>query len=190
MLVLLRVREPEAPLPEPDPLILTAALDPASAERFETLRDAHFPARLNIVPAHLTLFHHLPGAEWRAIDADLRGLCADEAPIAFTVPGLRFLGRGVALEIEAARLVSLRKRLATTWQSWLTPQDAQGFRPHVTVQNKVDPAEARALRDRLAAAFPTIAGTVTGLALWHYRGGPWEAAGRFAFDAATNSRNG
>ncbi len=151
------------------------------------MRDAHFPARLNVVPAHLTLFHHLPGADARAIDAALRGFCAAEAPVAFTTSGLRFLGRGVALEIEAPALVRLRKRLATEWQAWLTPQDAQGFRPHVTVQNKADPADARALRDRLAAAFPSIAGTVTGLALWYYRGGPWEPAGRFDFTSAADA---
>jgi hypothetical protein len=44
-----------------DPLILTLGLDRASFERFEALRRAHFPPALNRVPAHVTLFHHLPG---------------------------------------------------------------------------------------------------------------------------------
>ncbi len=39
---------------------------------------------------------------------------------------------------------------------------------------------ARDARVRLDALLP-ITGTVVGLALWHYRGGPWEAAGRFMF---------
>ena len=164
-----------------DPLILTAAFDEASAAAFQRLRDQHFPARLNIVPAHLTLFHHLPGAEIEAVRQALHTLAEAERPIPCATAALRFLGRGVALEIEAARLVALRHQLAEAWRPWLSAQDAQGFRPHVTVQNKVDPAAARALRDRLAENFPAVSGTVVGLDLWHYRGGPWERAARYPF---------
>ncbi len=164
-----------------DPLILTAAFDPASAALLQRLRDRHFPERLNIVPAHMTLFHHLPGLELAAIDERLRTLASGERPLPFAAAGLRFLGRGVALEIEASRLLALRRALAEDWRPWLGAQDSQGFRPHVTVQNKADPAAARALRDALAADFPVVEGTVVGLDLWHYRGGPWERAGLYRF---------
>ncbi len=164
-----------------DPLILTAAFDAASAALFQRLRDRHFPERLNIVPAHLTLFHHLPGAEQAAIDERLRTLAAGERPLPFAAAGLRFLGRGVALEIEAPHLPALRRTLSEAWRPWLTAQDGQGFRPHVTVQNKADPAAARALRDALAADFPAVDGTIVGFDLWHYRGGPWERAGGYRF---------
>ncbi len=46
-----------------DPLIVTARFDPIAASLFQRLRDAHFPPARNIVPAHCTLFHHLPGDE-------------------------------------------------------------------------------------------------------------------------------
>ena len=101
--------------------------------------------------------------------------------MAFATAGLRFLGRGVAIEVDVPGLVTLRRHLAAIWAPALTAQDAQGFRPHVTVQNKVDPAAARTLRDRLAVGFAPMEGTIEGLDLWHYRGGPWEAAGSFPF---------
>ena len=55
----------------------------------------------------------------------------------------------------------------------LTAQDRQKFQPHVTVQNKVQPAEARALFERLRADFSPWPAEGTGLDLWEYRGGPW-----------------
>lgn len=167
----------------PDPLILTAGFDPRSAALFQDLRDRHFPPRLNRVPAHLTLFHHLPGEAYPTLVADLRALCAAEPAMPFATGALRFLGRGVAIEVRAEALVRLRGRIAKGFEGRLTAQDGQGFRPHVTVQNKADPAEARALHARLAAELPRVEGTVAGLHLWHYRGGPWEAAGQFPFAA-------
>ena len=92
----------------------------------------------------------------------------------------RFLGRGVAFEIDCPGLVTLRSGLAAAWRGGLTAQDRQGYRPHVTIQNKASSGEARDARRHLDAVLP-ITGRVEGLALWHYRGGPWEEAGRFAF---------
>ncbi len=161
-----------------DPLIVTAALDPDSTRLFQHLRDLHFPARLNIVPAHLTLFHHLPGSHRESIASTLESSCGEETVASFTAEGLRFLGRGVAYEIDCPPLVAMRHRLAQRWQPWLTAQDRQGFRPHVTVQNKVDPKEARSLFERLRHLFEPVNGTLIGLDLWIYRGGPWEAAGQ------------
>ena len=166
-----------------DPLILTARFDPGSAGTFQRLRDQYFPSRLNIVPAHLTLFHQLPGAERDVVEADLSRPCAETAGLRFATSGVRFLGRGVAMEIEAVGLVALRRQLAQQWPRWLGPQDRQSFKPHVTVQNKVDPAAARALHQRLDAQWEPMAGLIVGLDLWHYRGGPWEIARAFTFAA-------
>jgi len=46
-----------------DPLVLTLALDAASEAWLQALRDAHFPPARNVVPAYVTLFHALPGAQ-------------------------------------------------------------------------------------------------------------------------------
>ena len=50
-------------MPDAAPLIITAALDEGGFDWFDDLRRAHFPAHRNVVPAHLTLFHALPGEQ-------------------------------------------------------------------------------------------------------------------------------
>ncbi|PWC28975.1 2'-5' RNA ligase family protein [Teichococcus aestuarii] len=168
---------------DPAPLILSLALDPASQIRLDQLRQAYFPPERNHLPAHLTLFHALPGTALAEIGARLAALAAATAPLPLRFSGWRGLGRGVACAVESPALLALRSGLAQDWQGWLTPQDRQGFRPHVTVQNKVEPEAARALLDDLQARVPPWAGLGRGLLLWHYRGGPWEAAGEFPFAA-------
>ena len=71
--------------------------------------------------------------------------------------------------------------LRARWEPWLTRQDRQPFRPHVTVQNKVTPAEARRTLAGLAAGFAPFEAVGTGLALWAYRGGPWAPLSRHLF---------
>lgn len=169
-----------------DPLVLTLALDAASQAWLEALRRAHFPPERNLVPAHVTLFHALPGGEIAAIAGALAKACAAMPPaVPLRLGPPRFLGRGVALEVAAPALAALRAGLAARWRPWLTRQDAQGWRPHATVQNKVAPETARALHATLAATLPPREARAEGLLLWHYRGGPWEAAGRFAFGPGT-----
>ena len=136
----------------PEPLVVTLLLDPGEQERFDRLRAAHFPAERNHLAAHVTLFHALPGAQVDAVSADLTD-AARRPAFDVAVTGLRLLGRGVAYTLEAPELTALRAGLAAAWEPWLTPQDRQRHAPHVTVQNKVEPAVARALRDRLAAEF-------------------------------------
>lgn len=156
-----------------DPLILTAVFDEPVQARLEALRRAHFPPERNMIPAHCTLFHALPGSEVAAIAARLSGAApADDAAV---IGPPRFTGRGVALAVTAPGLAALRAALAREWQDWLSPQDRQGWRPHVTVQNKVEPEVARALHARLLAEWAPVSARVAGLRLWWYRGGPWEA---------------
>lgn len=164
-----------------DPLILTVGFDAAGFERLNALRIAHFPPSLNRIPAHLTLFHHLPGERFDEVRAAVAAAAhaTEASPVVFT--GLRKLGRGVALEAKAPGLGAARDRIAAKFADVLTPQDRQGFRPHVTVQNKVDPKAAAELHERLSQTFSPWTARAEALLLWRYRGGPWEAAGRFAF---------
>jgi 2'-5' RNA ligase len=164
------------------PLIVTLKMDPDSFFRFEALRQAHFPRHRNFIPAHLTLFHHLPGHDPDAIAADLAASLRTRTPVRLQATGLRFLGRGVAYAFEAPELISLRNDLAARWAAFLTPQDRQPFRPHVTVQNKADPDEARRLKQRLEAEFQPFDVIGEELLLWRYLGGPWEPLGDFPFD--------
>lgn len=166
------------------PFILTLAMDPKSFALFDGLRRRHFPPERNVIPAHLTLFHHLPGDREDAISCELEALCERQPPMTLAVTGLRSLGRGVAYTVDAPELEALRRALAKAWQPWLTPQDRQGFRPHVTVQNKVAPAEARDLLSALQATFAPFAVQGEGLHLWRYLGGPWRLVRTVPFAGA------
>lgn len=163
------------------PLILTLRMDTPSFERFDGERRRFFPPERNLIPAHVTLFHALPGEQEPMIVRHLADLAGQMDRFAFTASSLRSLGRGVAYEIDSPPLLAMRRALSAEWGRWLTPQDAQGYRPHVTIQNKVAPDEARALLKTLRAGFQPFGGTGTGLLLWRYRGGPWERAGSFGF---------
>jgi 2'-5' RNA ligase len=162
------------------PLIVTLTLDAAAQQRFDALREAHFPRERNHLQAHVTLFHALPGEQEEQVRTDLEAAAA-RAPFDVRVAGLRSLGRGVAYVLQSAELGALRAGLARVWQPWLTPQDAARHSPHVTVQNKVDPQRARALLADLEAGFSPYDVTAQGLALWRYLGGPWERLGTERF---------
>ncbi len=159
--------------PDESPLIVTAHLDAASFAVLDGLRQRYFPAHLNKIPAHVSLFHALPGLEIEQVAATLAEICADEPRFALWPTGPMSLGRGVALRYESEALSRLHTTLARRFKPWLTAQDRQGFRAHVTIQNKVAPAEARALLRMLTLDVAPVC-RVEGLNLWRYRGGPWD----------------
>ena len=166
---------------EPGPLILSLELDEDTFRALDQLRKEHFPPERNFLSAHLTLFHKLPPEREGELRALLKSLAAETPPIEMRSTGYRFLGRGVALDFHAPGLAEVRARIAQAFAGNLSPQDERKLKPHVTVQNKVDPAQARALFDELQAAFSPRAATGAGLLLWRYRNGPWEFIERFPF---------
>ncbi|SDX78783.1 2'-5' RNA ligase superfamily protein [Modestobacter sp. DSM 44400] len=130
--------------------------------------------------AHVTLFHALPGAQLAEVRRELAA-AADRPAFPVTVSRVRLLGRGVAFDLESAELTGLWAGLADRFRPWLTRQGRQPGRAHVTVQNKVDPALARALHVELAAGFTPETVAARGLGLWHYLEGPWGAEAEFLF---------
>lgn len=163
------------------PLILTLAVCQVDFLYFDQLRQRHFPPDRNFIPAHLTLFHKLPGAELPTLAATAAQAAREQAPFSLDVVALWNLGRGVAFRIEAPALRALRDRLARRWQAWLGAQDRQGFHPHVTIQNKVSPETARTLYEGLSATFEPFKVRADGLILWRYLGGPWQEVVRLCF---------
>ena len=153
---------------------MTALMERAAFARFDALRRAHFPPERNFIPAHLTLFYHLPGPRAETIVAEVKDAARHEAPMPARTTRLHFTGRGTAILIACPELRDFRARLAERWSDLLVPQDRQGWRPHVTVQNKVDAAEAKATYVRLEQEFTSGAFRIDGVTLWWYRGGPWE----------------
>jgi hypothetical protein len=166
---------------DPRPLILTALFEAPVQARFEALRRAHYPAELNQVPAHVSLFHHLPGREFEAVKRRLKAVCGPLPPPVVDVVGLRSLGKGVALKLRSPALDGIRAELAAGWDTLLIPQDRAGFQAHMTIQNKVTPAAARATLLALEAGFAPFATRAVAIAIWRYLGGPWEALGHVGF---------
>jgi 2'-5' RNA ligase len=163
------------------PLVLTLKLDQASFDRFNTLRQQYFPSERNFLPAHVTLFHALPGAQLSSIQTVLGSICSHTPQLPLYFPRLRFLGRGVAVDLECPLLMQLRHQLAEAWKPWLTAQDRQGYRPHITIQNKVTAIDARQVYEQLNRTWQAWDGYGEGLLLWHYQGGPWQLAAELLF---------
>lgn len=163
-----------------EPLVVTLLLEDGAQRRFDRLREEHFPPERNVLRAHVTLFHALPGEQLDAVSGELAA-AADRGAFDVAVTGVRFLGRGVAYTLASPELATVRARLANAWQQWLTPQDRQRHAPHVTVQNKVAPTVARELHERLSAEFAPWSTRARGLGLWRYLGGPWEPVAELPF---------
>lgn len=162
------------------PLIVSALFGGEDFAWLDGLRRAHFPPARNQLAAHLTLFHHLPPS----VEAELKHRLSESvrmpAPQA-EAAGLISLGGGTAIRIVSTALEQIRADLAHAFHGLLTPQDAAGWRPHVTIQNKVSPEAARTLIRSLGASFRPRPISIVALAAWRYRGGPWEALSRHPF---------
>lgn len=171
----------KTPYMEKPPLILTLALNAEAETFFDTLRRKHFPPARNFLTAHVTLFHHLPPAEPQVIQ-DVSTICAQQGRFFLRVVDVTSLGRGVAYKLESAQLQQLHKQWQQKWQPWLTPQDRQLLRPHVTVQNKVAPQTARDLLHELKTSFSPFDVQGLGMRLWRYLNGPWELVRFFPFE--------
>ena len=171
-----------------DPLILTLAFDDAAQARFQAARDAHFPPDRNVVPAHATLFNHLPGDRAAEVCDRIGMACAAvDGPLPFEAVGIMPLGkRGCAYRLSCPGVEALRSRVGAGFA--LADQDRGARRLHVTVQNKADPAEAKATLEAVRAGFAPFAGRAVGVRLWWYRGGPWEAMRAWGFGAYDESR--
>lgn len=165
----------------PNPLLVTLALDPESFRLLDGLRSRYFPPERNVVPAHVSLFHSLPGEEVASLRDTLGDVAATCGPIPLRFATLKRLGRGMDLAVEAPNLSAVHGRLARAFAAWLTPQDRQPFRPHVTIMNKAEPHRAALAFAELSASWSPRDGAGEGLLLWEYLGGPWRLVDRFPF---------
>jgi 2'-5' RNA ligase len=161
-------------------LIITAEIASSDLAWLEQLRRAHYPPERNQVQAHLTIFRALPpSAEAEARSALSR--TASERPPRASIEGLMDLGGGVAFRIVSADLDRIRSELAETFHGLLSSQDAGGWRPHITIQNKVAPRVARALVATLERSFRPRLLAISGLGLHRYLDGPWQRLAVYSF---------
>lgn len=161
-------------------LIVTAEIAQGDFSWLEGLRRAHYPAERNRVPAHLTIFHALPPSAQTEVRARIARLVRQLRPAA-TIVGLMDLGGGVAFRIVSPDLDRIREELADGLHGLLGAQDSAGWRPHITIQNKVAPKVARALKEDLSRAFQPRPLNISGLGLHRYLDGPWESIGIWPF---------
>ena len=161
-------------------LIVTADFAPDDFAWLEGLRRAHYPFERNRVPVHMTLFHALPPSAEEAARRQLSLHTRTPGPRA-TIAGLMDLGGGVAFRVVSERLDAIRDDIADHFHGMLSAQDAHGWRPHITIQNKVPPKQARALIAELERSFRPRPLGIAGLSLHRYLGGPWETLASYRF---------
>jgi 2'-5' RNA ligase superfamily len=161
-------------------LIVTAELGPEDFAWLDRLRRAHYPPERNQVAAHLTMFRALPPSAEPELRSRLKRMAAARAPAA-RIEGLMDLGGGVAFRVTSPDLDRIRNEVANDLHGLLSAQDGGGWRPHVTIQNKVAPKAARAVIQMLERDFRPGALAIRGLGIHRYLGGPWEEIAVFPF---------
>ena len=161
-------------------LIITAEIGDEDHAWLDRLRRAYYPPERNQLPAHLTMFHALPPSAEAEARSTLSRLALEQPPRA-SIEGLMDLGGGVAFRVVSPELDRIRGELARDFHGLLSAQDSGGWRPHITIQNKVPPKEARALKERLESDFRPRTLAISGLGLHRYLGGPWEKLAIYAF---------
>lgn len=162
------------------PLIVTAELGSDDFRWLDALRKTHFPPERNRLAAHLTMFHAIPPFAEAEARHRLAEIARDRPPTAM-ITGLMNLGGGVAYRVASDDLDHIRSDLADAFHGLLTAQDSGGWRPHVTIQNKVAPKLARELLQELERRFEQRPLTIAGLGLHRYCGGPWEKLAIYPF---------
>lgn len=152
-----------------NPLILTLKMDEKSQSFFDSKRQAYFPPERNFLEAHLMVFHQLP------FDNETVSFLKNLKLPGFTaeVTGLMKLGRGVAYRIACAEMMQLHRLLSRHFFPVLSAQDRQGYRPHVTIQNKVSPETAGLLYAELSSSFVAFNIGISAIQVFSYLGGPW-----------------
>jgi hypothetical protein len=161
-------------------LIINAEIAAPDYSWLEGLRRAHYPFERNRVAAHLTIFHALPPSAEAELRVRLPKIVRQDAPKA-SIDGLMDLGGGVAFRVVSPDLDRIRDELADDLFGLLGVQDRGGWRPHITIQNKVSPRLARALKQSLESSFRPRPLGISGLGLNRYQDGPWERLGTYKF---------
>lgn len=154
------------------PLLVTAELPLDVLAWADALRRTHYPPERNRLRAHVTLFHALPPS----VETELVQVLSDlarRAPPPARVSGLMKLASGTALAIDSPAIIELHHLIADRMHGLLTQQDTRPLRLHVTIQNKVTMAAARALQAELEPTIQPLAFRFRGFGLYAWERGLW-----------------
>ncbi|MEP6673555.1 MAG: 2'-5' RNA ligase family protein [Ferruginibacter sp.] len=161
------------------PLIVTLQLEKPAADFFSLQRKTYFPAHINYLDAHLTLFHVLPSGE-TIIKKTIESIC-QRNEFNLEVTGIKNIGNGVAYNIESQELSAMHLNMQKEFDSFLTGKDRGKLWPHITIQNKVTAFKALTLYQKLSSEFKPFSVKATGISTWKYLDGPWEHVEDFSF---------
>ncbi len=163
------------------PIIMTAMMGKQDLAWADALRRRYYPAERNVLPAHITLFHHLPPQALSEIKQAVKDMTQYSPPPVTSLQRVIHLGSGVAYQLHSPDLLAMRMELSDRFYGLLVAQDQQTPRLHITVQNKVAAKEAQELLTQLSLDFEPRPFEIRGLALHHYMDGPWENIGEWSF---------
>ena len=169
--------------PRAAPLLITAELPPQVLGWADALRREHYPPERNRLRAHVTLFHALPPSAEDEVRRLLGLLARNPAPSA-TITGVMKLARGTALDIASPAMVELHGLIAERLHGLLGPQDARRLRLHITIQNKVQPREAKALQTEMGRNLEPRAFRFRGFGLYAWKEGLWYPIADYPFRGA------
>jgi hypothetical protein len=163
------------------PFIVTAEL-PADLQAWsDALRRQYYPPERNHLAAHVTLFNALAPSLRDELPSVLARIAGSHPKVEAQLTGLMNLGRGTALSIQSPAMLAIRDDIADHFHGMLTAQDQPRPRLHITIQNKVEPAAARALQAELAVSLRPRRFAFAGLGLHRYCNPHWEPVGIWSF---------
>ncbi|MEP2102063.1 MAG: 2'-5' RNA ligase family protein [Parasphingorhabdus sp.] len=163
------------------PIIMTAIMAKQDFAWADSLRRQYYPSERNVLPAHITLFHHLPPQALNEVKQAVIELTRHSSPPTTSLQRLIHLGTGVGYQLHSPELIDMRMEMADQFHGLLVAQDQQTPRLHITVQNKVSAKEAKELMTRLLLDFESRPFEIKGLALHYYMDGPWQLIGEWPF---------
>jgi len=163
------------------PLLITAELPLDILGWADGMRRKYYPPERNRLRAHVTLFHALPPSA----EGEVRRLLADLAkankPPEALVSGLMDLDTGTALALRSKAMGLLREDLARRFHGLLAWQDDRELRLHITIQNKVDRAAAKALQAELGPVLERRRFRFHGFGLYAWEDGLWNPIAEYPF---------
>jgi len=183
---------PRTTSPEKDVYVLTFLTDSKHHKTMTQWRKDYFPARLNKLDAHLTLFHALPGSKLDdEIIPTLEATAKSTEQFHILAATPFRLKHGIAIGVPktagGTTARDVHAKLRDQWRPFLSDQDAGGFAAHYTIMNKVDDdKKVNGAFAEVEQNFQACPGMIEGLSLWRYDRSRWEWARDFVFQKGGN----
>src|SRR5690606_33882895 len=135
----------------------------------------------NQVVAHVTLFQALPPSAEGEVRAVIARLAAGISPPLARMSGVMNFGTGTALRVHSPALQDVWEDLAEGFYGLLSAGDQTCPQFHITIQNKVAKADAKALQRAHSDSVEPFSFSFKGLQLHEYAGGAWRSLQQWQF---------